>query len=189
MKPNELLNTIARIIFERVNRNNEGPVIAVRLGYGNRLAVPDGVDESNKQSNLNAGFISLWQTGIDRDCKVDGFREIDGETVHVSEVIYEARITVHARRCNSLDRLHMLKAEFCHPANTIDFGGDILGTPEFGSITNVSALATTDQFEDRAESILTVRFRDQTLKVTGCTAVCFSGVEKTQIIETETLCQ
>lgn len=187
MTPTQALNLIASVLFERSGFNGERK-IQVRLGYGNRLKPPSGLDDGNCDAGMAGGFISLWLNSSALDCKTSGFQKVEGKDAHVSEVIYDARITVHAQRCGSFDLLHRLKAEFCHPANTIDFGRDIIGTPEFGNIIDVSALADGDEFEDRAESVLTVRFRDRTAKILDCVTFCASEINKNQPTEQETLC-
>ena len=189
MTPIQAQQKIAEILFKLSGENN-GRKISVRIGYGNRLKIPSGIDQGNCDAGMSGGFISIWLNSSSTDCKASGFAEIEGKDAHISEVIYETRMTIHAQRCGSFDLLHRLKNEFCHPSNTIDFGSDIIETPRFGDIIDVSALADGDEFEDRAESVLTVRHRDRTARLlTECVTYCANEIQKiTKPEEQETLC-
>ena len=124
MTPTEVLNHLASVLYNRANagKSDSDRWIAVRLGYGNRLKPPGGLDQGNCDAGMSGGFISLWLNSSEIDCKAQGFCEIEGVEglAHVTEVISEARITVHAQRCGSFDLLHRLKMDFCHPA--LDLG-------------------------------------------------------------------
>lgn len=189
MTPNQVLTKIASILFDRSGYSvwtkedgtKEKRKIAVRLGYGNRLKIPAGIDQGNCDKGMSGGFISLWLNTSDVECKAQSFEKLDelgGAIAQISEVLYEARITVHAQRCGSFDLLHRLRSEFCHPNNEIDFGDGICGTPEFGRILDVTALGDGDEFEDRAESVLTVRFIDRAAKELPCVSYCAREITK-----------
>ena len=186
MTPTEALNHLASILFHR-SGDYKSRKVAVRLGYGNRLKVPAGIDQSNCDAGMSGGFISLWLNASELDCKAHGFTKIEGKDVFVSETISDVRITVHAQRCGSFDRLHRLKSEFCHPGNSIPFHDDIISA-EFGTILDVTALGQGDEFEDRAESVLTLRVRDITVKKLPCVTYCASPIYKDQKEQETSLC-
>lgn len=191
MTPTQTLNHLASIFFELINRDQE-QITAVRLGYGNRLKVPDGFDGGNCQTDLSNGFISLWLTGSDVDCKSHGFCEVEegGQTLNVSEVVYETRITVHAQRCDSFDRLNAINGILCHPDNGLAFNEDIRETPRFSTILDVSAISDGDEFEDRAETTMTVYHRHRTVTKLPCVTLCTEQIEKfnTETNEPEAVC-
>ena len=178
MTPTQALNHLACVLFDLAGNDEKGRKVAVRLGYGNRLKVPAGLDQGNCGSEMAGGFISLWLTGSDVDCKSGGFQECEGEVVDISEVVYETRITVHAQRCGSFDRLHNIKGDFCHHNHGVELHADIFETPTFGTILDVSAIADGDEFEDRAEMTMTVKHRDRTAKRLNCVTLCMEEIMK-----------
>ena len=193
MTPSQVKTELARILSALAGFDAKKRKIPV-IDQNNKVVGSDTDERLSKtcESDLSQSFIRLrFRNSPQPSCRVVSrclIKEMpEGAalaekgynpeaSVQVIETGYEIMFTVTAVRCNSMDILHQVRQEFNNRPFGHELHPQIKNIPVVGDITDVSAFSASDDFQDRAETTITVEYCDRSISFPNCKPICFGEI-------------
>ena len=186
MKPSVLMETIASNLYALSGNDRSGKKIDVRFGYNNELRASSSLEIGACPNEHSSGHLVLYPPTITELCKSDGVCALSDLTddfecdrdVEVTQLEYSAAFDLQAFRCGSMDLLHLIRQSLSASGCGHTFHKDINFVKVTGTIFDISSIATGDEWEDRAQTTLTVEFIDRAVCEIPCATLCMDTVIK-----------